>query len=87
MKLFDMSENDIQRAVDAHNDYLFDLFYEADEPPRSCENCEYYYGGACGIAEAEYSEEELEAMSDDDYKALIERNPDDYCDDHKWEER
>ena len=87
MKLFDMNDYDIQQAVDSHDDYLFDLFYEAEEPQRNCENCRFYYDGICGILEDECSQAELEVMSDEEYKERFGKEPDDYCDEHEfWED-
>lgn len=54
------------------------------EPPRECSNCEYWFNGSCTLAEAEYTAEEIEAMSDEEYTKLVSRDPDDCCEDHKW---
>ena len=64
---------------------------DLDEPPRSCENCMYYEemtcGYICGVLEAEYTTEELESMSDEEYMAKFGKDPDDYCNDHEfWED-
>lgn len=69
--------------------YFGDGDYE--EPDRYCENCMYYEektcGMICGVLEAEYSTEELEAMSDKEYMEKFGKEPDDYCDDHEfWED-
>jgi len=56
------------------------------EPPRMCENCEYWFNGSCTLAEAGYTAEEIDAMSDDEYTQLVSRDPDDYCDDHRFME-
>lgn len=61
------------------------------EPPRNCENCMFYEertcGYICGVLEAEFSSEELEAMSDEEYMQKFGKKPDDYCNDHEfWED-
>lgn len=56
------------------------------EPPRECENCEYWFNGSCTMAEADYSAEEIEAMSDDEYTQLVSRDPDDCCEEHRFRE-
>lgn len=61
------------------------------EPPRNCENCMFYEertcGYICGVLEAEFSSEELEAMSNEEYMQKFGKKPDDYCNDHEfWED-
>lgn len=73
---------------------MLEAYWESvdnSEPPRSCENCMYYeetrFGHICGVLEAEYSGEELEAMTDDEYIRKLGKKPDDYCHDHEfWED-
>lgn len=48
-----------------------------------CDNCRYYYHGTCDIADRPYTADEIDSMSDDDYSLLVEREPDDYCE--QWE--
>ena len=66
-------------------------YLDPAEPPRNCENCMYYEertcGYICGVKEAEYTAEELDSMSDEEYMGKFGTNPDDYCDDHEfWED-
>lgn len=51
-----------------------------------CKNCDHYFHGSCTIAERDYSAEEIEAMSDEEYSALTEKDPDDFCDSWEHEE-
>lgn len=50
-----------------------------------CENCCNYFNGTCDIAERPFTAEQIEAMSDEEYAGLVERDPDDYCD--KWDSK
>ena len=73
--------------------WMIDKYEGVDpvEPPRTCENCTFYEertcGYICGLAEAEYSAEELEAMTDEEYMQKFGKQPDGYCYDHEfWED-
>ena len=66
-----------------------DYFADLDEaiPPRSCENCRFYFNGTCDLADGDLSAEEIEAMPAEEYTALVERKPDDCCEEHEfWED-
>ena len=61
------------------------------EPPRNCENCTFYEhsrcGYICGLREAEFTAEQLEKMTDEEYMKTFGRKPDGYCHDHEfWED-
>jgi len=61
------------------------------EPPRNCENCMFFEertcGSICGVLEAAYTGEELEAMTDAEYMRKFGKKPDDYCHNHEfWED-
>ena len=67
-----------------------DELYDPAEPPECCELCEYYesskVGYVCGILMAEYSEEELKAMSKGEFMKRFCKDPEDSCDDFsRWE--
>ena len=71
--------------------WMIDQYFGDGEPDRYCENCMYYEertcGYICGVMEAEYTAEELEAMSDEEYMAKFGKEPDDYCNEHEfWED-
>lgn len=68
MKLFDMTEADIQRAEDAYTNRLYDIYYGTDAPEPCCENCAYYSGGFCSQADGGEDKE----VDDDDYCELHE---------------
>lgn len=81
MLLFSMSEADVEVAVEAHSSRLYDICFGTDSPDPCCELCRHYYGGTCDIAEHPFSAEEIEAMTNEEYLELVEKDPDDCCDD------
>lgn len=61
------------------------------EPPESCFNCTFYEERTCGyicsLLEAEFTAEELEAMTDEEYMSRFSKEADDHCNDYKrWED-
>lgn len=74
--------------------WMIDAYFDSidpEEPPRMCENCTFYEERTCGyicsILEAEYSADDLEAMSDEEYMEKFGKEPDDVCEDHEfWED-
>ena len=65
--------------------------YEREEPPENCVDCAYYEerncGFICSILEAEYTSEELEAMSEEEYAEKFGKDPYDHCNDfERWED-
>ena len=67
--------------------WMLDSYFGEDdpeEPPRCCDNCEYFFNGSCTVAEADLTQEQIDAMSDEEYTELVSREPDDYCD--EWKE-
>ena len=61
------------------------------EPPMNCGNCTYYEERTCGmicsVLEADCSETALGEMTDKEYMEKFGKQPDDYCEDHKfWED-
>lgn len=71
--------------------WMLDDFFDRDEPPETCETCMFYEERTCGyicsIAEAEFTGEELGAMTDNDYMQKFGRSPDDHCYDYeRWED-
>ena len=65
---------------------MIDDYFHDRDLDRCCENCENYFNGTCNLADRGLSAEEIDAMSDDEYTELVERQPDDSCDDHEWRE-
>lgn len=59
---------------------------ECSEPERECQNCHYYFHGTCDIADRGLTAEDIEALTDDEYTELVERDPDDSCIDHEFRE-
>ena len=77
--LFDMSEADLDRAVEAHYNRLYYEFYESDAPEACCGNCKYYDGEICELRESRLTEEEISGMEETDDFSDIERKADEYC--------
>ena len=70
---------------------MIDDTFEPVEPPESCFSCMFYEertcGCVCSVIEAEYTAEELDAMTDEEYMKRFSKYPDDYCKDYKrWED-
>lgn len=84
MKLFEMSEYDLDRAVQAHYDRMYDDYYGTDEPDPCCENCRHYCEPVCGILEDVMTDEEAEEAEKNNDWSAIEKDKDDYCDDFDW---
>ena len=72
MRLFDMTESQLDAAVQAHYDWMYREAFERDEPEPCCGNCVHYDCGDCG---------RLDLLHEED----IERDEDDYCD--YWEQK
>ena len=82
MRLFEMSDSQLDGAVQRHYDYLLSK-QEADDDRYCCKYCWHYNKAekTCSAAEERLSDEELEQMElDGDFTAIM-REPDDYCDD------
>jgi len=70
---------------------LDDYFGDPAEPPEECIDCTFYEerkcGYICGVLEAEYTAEELDAMTDEEYRQKFCKEPHDGCADfERWEE-
>ena len=66
-------------------------FIDPVEYPEECATCTYFEertcGQICSLAEGEYSAEELEAMTDDEYMTNFGKKPDDCCNEYiRWED-
>ena len=66
MRLFDMTDADIQRAVDAHDAHLLDI-YEGTGPEPCCKNCRYHAGSDCCLCEWRDDVEDYKIVDDDDW--------------------
>lgn len=67
--LFEMTESQLDSAVQSHYDNMYRQAFETGCDPE-CSNCKHYYGGFCFL----------------DDEAGVERDPDGYCDDHRFQE-
>jgi hypothetical protein len=65
--LFDMTESELDLAVQAHYDRMLDEYLD-DGPQPECSNCKYYDGAYC---------------CHDKYEIPEEMDDDDYCDDYR----
>ena len=85
MKLFEMSEAELGRAVDRYYDSLLDKYLEEQERMAEysvCRNCTNYNNdGTCHIKEKQFSDDELERMEAENNWDAISVDEDDYCDD------
>ena len=79
--LFSMSDAELDAAVEAHYDRMYDDYYHTNEPEPCCDNCRYYSPGVCTRMEDKLTDEDFENETDE-WKAC-EKDPEDYCDD--WE--
>lgn len=65
--LFDMSDAELNRAVERHYDQMFSQYYHEDEPEPCCKNCRYHNGSDCCISDYIDGEEDYMTVDDDDY--------------------
>ena len=87
MKLFAISDSALNRAVERSYDRMYDAFYGDDLPDRCCENCRYWDGTICYMRENECTEKDIDRMEASGDWSAIERDCDDYCEDHEFEEK
>lgn len=71
--LFSMSEAELDSAVQAHYNNMYDDYYHTNAPDPCCEFCRYHYGGECFLHE-------------DDDGCPFAMDDDDYCDNFDWED-
>jgi hypothetical protein len=84
-RLFDMSEAELDRAVEAHYDRMLDE-YEREQEMMCCKYCKHYDGEHCEKLIDELSEEDFEAMEYTHDWTAVKKDEDDYCDDFKMRE-
>ena len=85
MRLFDMSESQLDAAVQSHFDQMYaDAFENGDDP--CCENCRHYSEPICGILEDAMADEAVVQAEETGDWSSIEKEKDDYCDDFEWRE-
>ena len=82
MRLFDMTESQLDAAVQAHYDQMYRDFYESgpDVDP-CCGNCDHWGGPECRLLEERMTDEEAEQARETGDWSAIDRDEDDYCDD------
>lgn len=83
MKLYEMTDAQLDHAVQAHYDRMYDRYYHVGEPDPCCENCDHYSKPICTILERVMTNDEIEEAERTDDWSAIEKDPDDYCD--NWE--
>lgn len=87
MRLFEMTESELDSAIQAHYNNLYDAYCDQQEgePEPCCENCKYYDSGCCELLENEMPEEEITRMIEEGDYSAIEKDADDCCDDFDFE--
>ena len=82
MRLFDMSDSQLDRMVQAHYDRLLEEHLSDDEF-YCCNHCLHYSHSShiCSVAEDCLDEAELELMYQEETFDEVMREPDDYCED------
>lgn len=81
MRLFDMTEDQLDSVVQTHFDHMFNAYYHLDEPEPCCNLCRYYDGDQCEKISDILSEEEWNEMEESGDFSEVKRDSDDYCDD------
>ena len=82
-RLFDMTDAQLDAAVESYYDSLYKRFYNLGEPDPVCMNCRHYSYGRCSVRENELDTDDV---SDEEYYKQIEVDPEDYCDEHEFME-
>lgn len=82
MRLFDMTDSQLDSMVQAHYDRLLDQHLKFNDM-YCCNNCLHYCKSTkiCSIAEEQLDEAELELMYKEETFGEIMCEPDDYCKD------
>ena len=65
--LFEMSEAELDRAVERHYDQMYNDYYHLNDPEPCCGNCKYHCGSDCCICEYVDEAEDYKTVDDDDY--------------------
>ena len=83
MKLYEMTDAQLDNAVQAHYDKMYDDYCRLNESDSCCENCYHYSDGICECLERVMTNDERKQAEETDDWSAIEKDPDDYCD--NWE--
>ena len=86
MYLYEMTDAQLDAAVQAHYDRMYDEYYGVNEPDRECGNCEHWDGSFCSLKENACTQEELDEMDETGDYSEIQTVSDDYCDNHEFKE-
>ena len=86
MRLFEMTDAQLDAEVQRHYDHMYNEYYGVNEPERECSNCRFYECPVCSKLEDACTQEELDEMEEADDYSAIEKAADDYCDDHDFKE-
>lgn len=78
MKLFEMSDADLDRAYQKQTDLLYRQYYHLDEPDPCCKYCRYYRFGSC------YKHEDDSDLPFSECVVL--KDQDDYCPEYEQKE-
>ena len=85
MYLFEMSESELDRRVNAYYNNLYEQFWEGSEEAE-CSNCSYYQDGLCEKLGNKLTADEWDDMAEANDYSSIEKDPDDCCDEHEFKE-
>lgn len=80
--LFEMTEDDLEQAVQEHYQRMYDDYYHTNEPDPCCKNCRYYARAWNG----QPSQCECEDKYTDEDESYATVDEDDYCDEWEGEE-
>ena len=86
MRLFEMTDAQLDAEVQRHYDHMYNEYYHINEPEPCCKICSHYEDGMCGKLLDSMNEEECSEMEACDDWSEVERNEDDYCDDFDQKE-
>ena len=85
MNLFEMSDAELDRAVQSYYDHMLDKYLDEQERMAEycvCRNCTNYNNdGTCHIKVKNTPDEELERMEAEDNWESVSVDEEDYCDD------
>lgn len=86
MYLFDMTESQLDQAVQAHYDQMYRDYYHLDEHEQCCANCTHYSGGCCAYRIDLLDDGEVESEGEEADRKWYTMDEDDYCPKHEFVE-
>ena len=86
MNLFDMTESQLEEAVESYYNSMYNEYYGLNKPEPCCKNCAHYAGSICQYRENLLNSGEVEQADTDEDAYWIEMDEDDYCPEHEYRE-